>query len=363
MLGLGLGLSKGRVLGVAPSNTVAPVISGNQWVGQTLTSTTGTWTGSAPISYSYQWYRNGSPIVGATSSTYVLVQADAGNTTTIYCVVTASNGFLPNGTAQSNTLTFILDLNAYNFLNFVSLLSDATIKAAINNLVLDYKGLGPNNATADLWTDSYAIYPMVGGSASTCKGNLKDPRDLDAAFRLSFVGGWTFASTGVTGNGVDAYANTFFNTNTNGLQDTAGLSFYSRTNIAGVTIVMGNRSGSNFNEISPAYGGTTCYGAINGAEDSYADTDSRGYYRSNRIVAGTFTMWKNGSKKKTSATASATPPAYNLYIGAYNNAGTEQKFSVKECAFSVIDKGLSDANAAIEYTIVQAFETALSRQV
>jgi hypothetical protein len=72
-----------------PTNTVAPVISGTAERGETLTSTTGTWTGTGTISYAYQWKRNGADISGATSSTYVLVAAD--DNAFITCNVTATD--------------------------------------------------------------------------------------------------------------------------------------------------------------------------------------------------------------------------------------------------------------------------------
>jgi hypothetical protein len=73
----------------APKNTVEPSISGTPTVGQRLTGTAGTWTGTQPISFAYQWVRCGSDggapdgsncnnITGATGTSYVLVSADVG---------------------------------------------------------------------------------------------------------------------------------------------------------------------------------------------------------------------------------------------------------------------------------------------
>jgi hypothetical protein len=35
-----------------------------------------------------------------------------------------------------------------------------------------------------IWRKTHAIYPLLGGTASAHKFNLKDPRDLNAAYRL-----------------------------------------------------------------------------------------------------------------------------------------------------------------------------------
>ncbi len=80
-----------------PVNTVAPAITGNAYVGSTLTSSTGTWTGGS-LTYSYQWVRNPSTNVGTNQNTYVPVTGDLGST--IRCVVTATNA---SGADQANS--------------------------------------------------------------------------------------------------------------------------------------------------------------------------------------------------------------------------------------------------------------------
>jgi hypothetical protein len=69
-----------------PVNTVAPTVSGKATEGQTLTAGKGTWAGTEPITYTYQWQscnskgESCSSISGATKSTYVLVSGNVGST-------------------------------------------------------------------------------------------------------------------------------------------------------------------------------------------------------------------------------------------------------------------------------------------
>ena len=213
----------------APVNTVAPVISGTMVVGQTLTTTNGTWTNS-PISFTYKWYKGITAIVGATSSTYILVQADAGTTTAIKCEVTAIN--LGGSTAaDSNTLTTVYDADAQAFIT-AAVITVLVQMTAINELTIGLKA-------DSLWTSMKAIYPFVGGTATTHKWNLKDPRDLNAAFRLTFTGGWTHSSTGAQPNGVNGYADTFLIPLTSLTVSSGHLSIYSRTNSVGTYYDMG----------------------------------------------------------------------------------------------------------------------------
>lgn len=78
--------------GVAPSNTVAPAITGTATVGQTLTASTGTFTGDATITYTYQWFAAGVAINGATASTYVIVVGDTGKKIAVRVTGTNASG-------------------------------------------------------------------------------------------------------------------------------------------------------------------------------------------------------------------------------------------------------------------------------
>jgi hypothetical protein len=63
-----------------PVSLLIPVMGGGSpTVGEPLTIPTGAWTGS-PTSFTYRWFQNGVPIVGAVSTSYVPTAADAGTT-------------------------------------------------------------------------------------------------------------------------------------------------------------------------------------------------------------------------------------------------------------------------------------------
>lgn len=91
----GVAAASGQRAAVAPSSSSPPSISGTAAVGSTVTANPGTWSGSAPITYQYQWRICGSDgsacrdIAGATSDKYTFVSSDRGNTARV--VVIASN--------------------------------------------------------------------------------------------------------------------------------------------------------------------------------------------------------------------------------------------------------------------------------
>ena len=236
-----------------------------------------------------------------------------------------------------------------------------TNATATNQLVLDLKA-------ANIWTKMKAIYPMVGGTSTTCKFNLKDPRDLNAAFRLTFFGGGTFSANGYQPGGVNGYANTFFNTATQSTLNNTHVSFYSRTNSENLGIELGNSNGSGGQLLLALR-----YTAIGCISDQYnsttgriiiANANSQGLYITSRTTSAIHKLFKNSAQiGATNTGASGALQNYNVYLGAQNQQNAAISFSNRQCAFASIGDGLTDAEALALYNAVQNFNTTLSRQV
>ncbi len=95
---------------MAPSNTVAPTVSGSLVQGQTLTADPGTWTGSPAPAFTYQWQRcdaaglNCGDIASANAATYQLVQADVGVTVRVQVTGTNTAGNSTTPSAATATI-------------------------------------------------------------------------------------------------------------------------------------------------------------------------------------------------------------------------------------------------------------------
>jgi hypothetical protein len=96
--------------GTGPANTAAPSISGSTKVGSTLTVNPGTWSGTAPIAFAYQWTicdNKGAAchdISGATGNTYVVKSGDEGNTIRVRVTAKNAAGSTAATTAASASL-------------------------------------------------------------------------------------------------------------------------------------------------------------------------------------------------------------------------------------------------------------------
>lgn len=241
-------------------------------------------------------------------------------------------------------------------------ITDATQKQAICKLVSDLQTFG-------IWSKMKAIYPFVGGTATTHKYNLKDPQDTDAAFRLVFSGGWTHSLTGALPNGTNAYADTKLNPSLILTGTNSHVSTYLRTNSDGVrcdiqsaeifaTKIIGIYAKLS-NNIYADTGSSSISRIITPV------TSSAGFTNITRTSSTVFKAFKNGSLLATNTnTDTATMPNKNIFLSATPETGSGiGQYSNRECAFASIGNGLTDTEAANFYTAVQTYQTTLSRQV
>jgi hypothetical protein len=252
-----------------------------------------------------------------------------------------------------------IDPDAQAFITAASI-TDPTQQSAINQLVVDLKGYS-------IWSKMKALYPFVGGTASTHKYNLKDPRDLDAAFRLVFNGGITHSSTGALANGTNGYADSFLNYSTYLTNSNLHFSWYSRTAATNGAfscemIPTGNYTANNWStfRINNKISGNAYFSA---GDDNAAATVSNtqsGFFIGSETASNSRKLYRNGSSIATNTTndTSALP---NVNLKFWGN--TLAQYSANNCAFASIGDGLTDTEAANFYTAVQAFQTALNRNV
>ena len=95
-----------------PSNTAPPTISGTAKVGQTLTADHGTWSGTTPITYIYQWQRcdsNGGACAAdggtTTQASYTVTSADTGKTLRVQVTATNSDGSASSTSVPTSVVT------------------------------------------------------------------------------------------------------------------------------------------------------------------------------------------------------------------------------------------------------------------
>ena len=254
-----------------------------------------------------------------------------------------------------------VDPDAQAFITAASI-TDSTQQSAINQLVVDLKGYS-------IWSKMKALYPFVGGTASSHKFNLKDPQDTDAAFRLVFNGSATHNSNGYTA-GVNGFADTKFNDSTHFNSGTdASMSVYTRTNFVNdlnfYTLI---GCSNNFNATALTYRGVI-YPEFIGLRDSIG---SRIIAVLSDRLAGQYFITKDGTNRryfknstKLNTTANSTTAAVNrsLYLLAQNTPGGTSYYAQHNIAFAHIGDNLTDTETANFYTAVQAFQTTLGRNV
>lgn len=223
-------------------------------------------------------------------------------------------------------------------------------RIALNELT---KQLINNN----LWDKGYLINPVIGGAASSHKFNLKDPRDLDAAFRLTFYGGITHSTTGMAGNGINGYYDTNLNDLNVFLPNSLSIFVYLRTNFALASsgdILLGG--GSTF-IISRNHLDKFQSRFHNTATKQIACVSSLGLFGMSTTVDYEYRKYVNAAETTVAASVGTQTNANYLgmrYSSTYNS---------REHAFLWFGVGLTSAEVLLLYNIIQAYQTQLGRQV
>ena len=270
-------------------------------------------------------------------------------------IVSVKSGTTPIQKVYSgvNLIWSSVDPDAQAFITAASI-TDPTQQSAINQLVTDLKGYG-------VWTKMKALYPFVGGTASSHKFNLKDPRDLDAAFRLVFFGGVTHNSNGVTGNGTNGYFNTFVNPSINLQLNNTSVWAYSRTQLARDSdILLATVDGStNAILLNPRNATNNSGSRLHSSNIvNTSSTDSTGLFGLSRTTSANYNVFIRNVK--TLASQVSTSLQNNNIQGFYVNGGL---YSQRNIAFSAIGDGLTDTEAANFYTAVQTFQVTIGRSI
>jgi hypothetical protein len=239
--------------------------------------------------------------------------------------------------------------------------TDTTILNALNTFEA---GLIANS----LKTKFNAIYPMVGGTSAKHRYNFINT----SLYSLTFNGGWTHSATGALPSGTNGNATTGI-LGSNLTVNSNHISFYSRTNpsvAAKTSIGLFQGSLALLLYLKASGAGTAIYSNTSTSSATMyptgVSTDSRGWFIGNKAsnAIGGLTISKNGTSLASNSAApnqTAYPNLSVLISG--NSVGGAIIYDDKECAMATIGTSLTSGEISTLYTLIQAMQTSLSRQV
>lgn len=263
----------------------------------------------------------------------------------LYAFLSSCNKYLGDPTNSSS-----YDADAQRFIDS-SGITGQTQEVAINGFVKQLKD-------SLLWAKFAAIYPMVGGTAATMGWNLKDPRNLDIAYRLTFNGTPVYANTGVLFPTTSDFADTHLADNAIGGYMNASISYYSRTqnNISGYD--MGCTDGAPpYNELS-VYSNSADNSEWFGFSQNILSPNTTGLFILSSSATNV-TRYRNGVV--VSSKGSVPNNSYTNLTILIGTSRVTAHPGEKECSLATIGNGLTDAQALTFYNIVQNFETMMGR--
>jgi hypothetical protein len=214
------------------------------------------------------------------------------------------------------------------------------------------------------------MYPFLGSNAAGHKFNALNPVDTDAAYRLTFNGGWTQSSSGATPNGTNAWADTYFGPTTlSSLTISAGtMGFYCGNNTSGLCAIGGGGSGAsnNYWAFYPRSGGGNM-GALGWESSVGATTTSTipnslgGLHFTRSGTTTTLQYYRRGVFVESVSVNANAKAGNSLYLGALNQADTANQFSPFRHQFTYAHTGLTASQITTLDGIIQTYQTSLGR--
>ena len=352
---------------VSAVNVIAPTIStatisGTAVVGQTLTASESGVTGSPTPTLSYQWKR-GATNIGTNSSTYTLVQADAGNTSNITCVVTATNAG-GSASATSNTIAQILDANMKAWLidslaiqNNSTTYFTSTRQRTGAQLVTYYNDFFIGLKTQNIYTAIRAMYRPRFANANLNKFNMVNPLDTNGAYRMTYSGTWTFNENGEVPNGVNAFATTNLAVNVIP-QNSIAIGVDINTNgTAGNRIDVGNLTDLSL-YIAARYEATPILGNLisnvnNAGLKVVTNSGVQAMWIASRTTSTERLVYKNSSLIDTFTAASTVPVTGSVCFGRSGQGD----YSDRGQRFRIVSDGLNGTQVTALNTLLSTLTT------
>jgi hypothetical protein len=230
--------------------------------------------------------------------------------------------------------------------------TDPTILNALNTFEA---GLIANSLT----TKFNAIYPFVGGDSTKHRYNFINT----LTFQLTFIGGWTHNANGAT-NSITGYATTgIIPSTTLSLNDNHLSSYMGITSNANSDIGSFTTASTRILELDTRTTGLFRYFGNDATTLQVATTDNKGWSLGTRTASNVKTIYKNGVSVGTNSVASVGLPLVGIYLGTRNVDGVAATSSVNRHQFDSIGSGLTAGDASTLYTLIQAMQTSLSRNV
>jgi len=261
---------------------------------------------------------------------------------------------------NNNTPT---DTSALGKFVYATKISDAGVKAAVDSLIIDSRNHG-------WWGLCTTIYPFVGGTSDACKYNLKDPRDVDAAFRITWTGNITFDNSGVQSNG--GWGDTHVIPSSVLSLSSNHISVYSDSDVYDTASVDIGAEDSHGTLQLSIYSGILQGFYLSGSMQAFytANPGAAGYFMGTRtsstISPTAGAVYKNGIAIQDSTLADADHealPGISLDILNKNNYSVHTRGSNRKLAFATIGAGISSEMAVIMYADIQRFQAKLGRAI